>query len=60
MQDLRLYSQFKDSTDKFLQVTLFSYNLKNKLYLRAVDSRSFYADPDQAVFLNADPDLGPA
>ena len=29
---------------------------------RAVDPHSFYADPDPAVFLNADPDpgLGPA
>ena len=27
---------------------------------RAVDPHSFYADPDPAVFLNADPDPGPA
>ena len=26
---------------------------------RAVDPHSFYADPDPAVFLNADPDPGP-
>ena len=27
---------------------------------RAVDPHSFYADPDPAVFLNADPDPAPA
>ena len=27
--------------------------------IRAVDPHSFYADPDPAVFLNADPDPGP-
>ena len=32
----------------------------NSLFLnRAVDPHSFYADPDPAVFLNADPDPGP-
>ena len=32
----------------------------NKFILdRAVDPLSFYADPDSAVFLNADPDPGP-
>ena len=29
------------------------------LYCRAVDPHSHYADPDPAVFLNADPDPGP-
>ena len=27
--------------------------------IRAVDPHSFYADPDPAIFLNADPDPGP-
>ena len=33
-----------------------------KVESRAVDPHSFYADPEPAVFLNADPDpgLGPA
>ena len=30
-----------------------------KLAGRAVDPHSLYADPDPAVFLNADPDPGP-
>ena len=30
------------------------------LRYRAVDPHLFYADPDPAVFLNADPDPGPA
>ena len=35
-------------------------NLNFKEHCRAVDPHSFYADPDPAVFLNADPDPGPA
>ena len=34
-------------------------NLNFKEHCRAVDPHSFYADPDLAVFLNADPDPGP-
>ena len=33
---------------------------ETKVKIRAVDPHSFYADPDPAVFLNADPDPGPA
>ena len=29
------------------------------IYSRAVDPHSFYADPEPAVFPNADPDPGP-
>ena len=31
----------------------------NSNHTRAVDPHSFYADPDPAVFLNADPDPDP-
>ena len=34
-------------------------NLLVSIISRAVDPHSFYADPDPAVFLNADPDPGP-
>ena len=34
---------------------MYNKNLEN----RAVDPHSFYADPDPADFLNADPDPGP-
>ena len=30
------------------------------VYIRAVDPHLFYVDQDPAVFLNADPDPGPA
>ena len=32
---------------------------KTAVFRRAVDPHSLYADPDPAVFLNADPDPGP-
>ena len=33
------------------------YKMKNSKKNRAVDQHSFFADPDSAVYLNADPDL---
>ena len=33
----------------------YSFNTKNSSQIRAVDPLSFFADPDPAVFLNADP-----
>ena len=40
---------------------MYFFNIMFKyLFGRAVDPHSFFADPDPAVFLNADPDSDPA
>ena len=43
---------------KLFQI-FFSFSKMNFAPCRAVNPHSLYADPDPAVFLNADPDPGP-
>ena len=43
---------------RFLKIGI-SNGVANLVFSRAVDPHSFNADPDPAVFLNADPDPGP-
>ena len=56
-------------TGKFTKTSLFPHNFSQyqksktgvkKIPGRAVDPHSFFADPDSAVFLNADPVPDPA
>ena len=57
-----IYSfQFRRSGFRFLSGSGFNEHGSETLGtgLRAVDPHSFYADPDPAVFLNADPDPYP-
>ena len=58
--DVEVNSTVVPDADDFKVITNCPTRLLMLVCSRAVDPHSFYADPDPAVFLNADPDPGPA
>ena len=54
-----LFEPVSQDSCSFLESLELPSKLQVILSTRAVDPHSFYADPDPAVFLNADPDPDP-